>query len=141
MKQYKWHYDRLTAFAVAFLNCSFVGYILIRMLTDNYFLYTQTGFYLSESLLVRVTLTVVTVALTIWLNLRFIRKQHHARLFVGLIQTIGMACILRNIFVGFSYFGFGMYVYMRNVFAFIVLAVLIYHTLFSKNIRTYFEEA
>jgi len=141
MKQYKWHYDRLTAFAVAFLNCSFVGYILIRMLTDNYFLYTQTGFYLSESLFIRVSLTVVIVALTIWLNLRFIRKQHHARLFVGLIQTIGMACILRNIFVGFSYFGFGMYLYMRNVFAFIVLAVLIYHTLFSKNIRIYFEEA
>ncbi|MBI9013475.1 MAG: hypothetical protein JEZ08_14680 [Clostridiales bacterium] len=141
MKHYKWHFGRLTAFAVAFLNCIFAGYVLMRVLMDDYFLYTQTGFYLDKSPIIRIGITVPIVLITLWLNLRFIRRQHHARLFVGLFQTICMACILRNIFVGFSYFGFGMYVYMRNVIAFIIVAVLIYHTLFSKNIRMYFEEA
>lgn len=141
MKEYKWQYDRLTALTVAFLNCIFVAYVLIRMTTDNYFLYTQTGIHFTGSPLIKLIISLLVIALTIWLNLRFIRKQHHARLFVGMFQTVGLACILRNIFVGFSYFGFGKYIYMKNVFAFLLVATLIYHTLFSKNIRTYFEEA
>ena len=141
MKEYKWNLDRLTALSVALLNCIFVAYVLIRMVTDNYFLYTQTGMHFNGSLLIKVAIAVVVMVVTFWLNIRFIKKQHHARLFVGLFQTVGLACILRNIFVGFSYFGFGTSVYMKNVLAFILVATLIYHTLFSKNIRMYFEEA
>lgn len=138
MNKYKWHYDRLTAFLVVAANTILSIYISIRLLTDDYFLLTQTGLTLPKLVLVGVVL--INIVFTVYLNVGFLRRRHRARLILALIQTILLACVLRNIFVGHMYFGFGMTAYIRNGICFVVLSSMIYHTLFSKQIRTYFLE-
>lgn len=138
MNKYKWHYDRLTAFLVVAANMILAIYISIRLLTDDYFLLTQTGLSLPRYILMGMVL--LNIILTVYLNLQFFKKSHRARLVLGLIQTTLLACILRNIFVGHMYFGFGMASYIRNGIFFVVIASMIYHTLFSKQIRTFFLE-
>lgn len=137
MKQYKWNFDKLTALAVATGNSLIAIYIMIRFLTDPYFVLTQTGFHLNQSIMV--IPMALLVSLTLFINLKFIQKQHMARLLVSLAQTIGLACVIRNLFVGYLYFGFGVGDYLKNVVGFVLYAGLIYHTLFSKNIKAYFQ--
>lgn len=137
MKQYKWNFDKITALLVATGNCTIALYVMIRFLTDPYFLLTQTGLSLSQTYMV--VPMALFVSITIFLNLKLIQKQHHARLIIAFAQTIGLACVIRNLFVGYLYFGFGFGEYLRNTFAFILYATLIYNTLFSKQIRSYFE--
>lgn len=138
MKHYKWHLDRLTAFLVVVVNIVLAVYLSMRALTDDYFLLTQTGLNLSSSMLYGIT--VIVIGLTIYWNLKFFQRNHTARWVIGLVETILMASVLRNIFVGHMYFGFGLSTYIGNGLMFVLLSFLIYHTLFSKQIRVYFLE-
>lgn len=136
MRQYKWKFDKITALSVALINILFVLYIGIRALMDKSFLFTQTG--LNIRALPLTVIIFIIIAITIYTNYRFLNRSHRARLFLSACQTLIMACILRNIFVGHLYFGFGFNAYVRNILAFVLVSILIYHTLFSKNIREYF---
>ncbi len=138
MKQYKWNFDKLTALLVALINCIVVSYLMIRFMTDSYFSMTQTGFNLNPSYMI--VIAPLGIAFTVFMNLKFIQKNHRARLIIAFAQTIGMACILRNLFVGYLYFGFDMIDYLRNLIAFSIFSTLIYHTLFSKHIKSYYSE-
>ncbi|MCH4890555.1 hypothetical protein EZV73_23440 [Acidaminobacter sp. JC074] len=138
MKQYTWHLDRLTALMVGLTNVLLTLYLSIRFLTDTYFFKTQFGFILQGMGLV--VLLVGLVAGAIYLNYQFIRKNHTARLILSLGETICLACILRNIFIGHMYFGFGFSAYIRNLLAFAVMSAVIYHTMFSSQIQAYFQE-
>jgi len=137
MKQYRWNYEKLTALSVAAGNSLIAIYIMIRFLSDPYLVLTQTGLHLNQSILI--VPMALFVSFTVFVNFKFIQKQHNARLLIALVQTIGLACVIRNLFVGYLYFGFGVGEYLRNVIAFTIYATLIYHTLFSKSIRGYFQ--
>ena len=138
MKQYTWRLDKLAAFMVALTNVLLSIYISYRFLSDAYFLKTQLGFIVSRELMLVVV--VCLISLTFYLNYQFIRKHHVSRLLLSLFETICLASIIRNIFIGHMYFGFGYSYYVRNIVSFVIVSFVIYHTMFSNQIQTYFQE-
>ncbi len=138
MKQYTWRFDKLSALLVAFTNVLLSIYISYRFLSDAYFLKTQLGFSVSRELML--VMVICLISMTCYLNYKFIRKHHLSRLFLSLCETICLASIIRNIFIGHMYFGFGYSSYVRNIVSFVIVSFVIYHTMFSNQIQIYFQE-
>lgn len=138
-KNYVWNYDRLMAFLVALINCSITVYISVIVMMDEYFLRNQIGLREEPSFALKMIVISIICVVTIMINVKFIMKNHRARMVIAFIQTVMLAFILRNLFVGVLYSGFVIKSYALNILGLILLSFLIYNTLFSEKIISYFN--
>lgn len=137
--KYKWNYGRLTAFLVAGGNLVFLSIIVLNALINPSFVNMQLGIDYHMNTLMKVFIIVLYFVIAVTINIRFIRRINRSRVFLALLQTITMAFIIRNLFVGFLFSGAHIGTYIGNLSAFAFNGILIYHTLFSQQINKYFH--
>lgn len=138
-KKYQWNQDRLTAFLVVLGNLLVFGYVSVKMISDNYFFKNQFGITGSIALVVRLFIALSMMLIIVFLNYQFLKKHHMSRMILAGIQTILMAFILRNLLVVLLFDGVQLSSMYMNVIELITQSVLIYATLFSERITSYFN--
>lgn len=138
--KYKWNYGRLTAFLVASGNMIFLLLISLKVFLDPNFLSSQLGLKMDVNVWIKLAVVFIYLSLGFLVNIRFIRKIQGSRLLLALVETLVMAFIIRNLFVGFLFEGVHIGSYLGNLIAFVCNGILIYHTLFSNFINDYYKE-
>lgn len=138
-KKYKVNYNRIRVFIIAFLNVLTIMITIRNAFVDQIFIPSfSTQFDYSNILEVYIVL--LALVITIWLNVRFVKRIKHSRLLIGLIQMLLLIYVMRNLYIGFMYFGLMVDNYLKYVLGFIILSSLIYQTMFSKHINSYYEK-
>lgn len=138
-KKYQWQYDRLAALSVGLVSVIVSIYIGMSIIMENYFLKQQLGLSVNTHVLIRCFIALVIISTTLWSVWGFIKKVHHRRLILCLLQTVILAFVLRNIFIVFLYDGISFGIMSVNIVLLLIQSTLIYHTLFSKQIMTYYQ--
>ncbi|MBN2794045.1 MAG: hypothetical protein JXR88_01465 [Clostridia bacterium] len=138
-KRYLWHFDRLTALLVAFGNLFMGLFIAFRLLINPSFLRDQLGLSMKFPFGVKVVLSFVIVLMAIYVLSDFLKRKHRSRMILAGVETLILAFLLRNTFVVFLFEGLDLEPIGVTIALLLLESVLIYHTLFSKQINTYFR--
>lgn len=138
-KKYKWQFDRLVALLVALGNCMISVLILIKVMKDDQFFKMHTGINLNLKPWQSLWASGFIVVLVLICNYVFLKKNYRAWMFLGLCQTLIFAFVIRNIFLIVMYdFNINLS-WFQNLGLLFYMGGLIYLTLFSSHVMTYFK--
>lgn len=138
-RKYSWQFDRLTALLVGFGNMLITGLIGFKILSDPYYLKDQLGIALKIPYVIKVFLAFLVFLTMIYVVSEFLKRKHKGRMQLAGIETILLAFLLRNIFVVFLFEGLSIEPIFMTISLIVLESILIYHTLFSHQINTYFR--
>lgn len=138
-RKYRWQFDRLTALLVGFGNMLIAGLIGFKILSDPYYLKDQLGVALKIPYVIKVLLAFLVFLTMIYVVSDFLKKKHKGRMQLAGIETVLLAFLLRNIFVVFLFEGLSIEPIFMTISLIVLESILIYHTLFSHQINTYFR--
>lgn len=138
-RKYRWQFDRVTALLVGLGNMLIAGLIGFKLLSDPYYLKDQLGIALKIPYVIKVLLAFLVLLAMIYVVAEFLKRKHKGRMQLAGIETVLLAFLLRNIFVVFLFEGLSIEPVFMTLSLIVLESILIYHTLFSHQINTYFR--
>lgn len=137
-RKYRWQMDRLAALSVVLGNLVVFTYLAMRLMTDDYFFGNQIGWRINLSPWQRLSGLALSFGLLVLLNTGFLKREPGSRAVLALMETLVLVIILKNVFIYFLYRAGGWQALSIHWIALILQSYVLYHTLFSKQILTYF---
>lgn len=138
-KIYRWNLERLIAFGLAFMNLLFVLFVGWLVIYKEDFIRLHTGVKTGLSQTHLLLISVSLLGLVMFLCRGFLKRRYGAWMVLALVESLWLAYVIRNIFL-MTIYDQGLSLSLPlHLGLFAYLGMLVYMTLFSSHIRSYYQ--